>query len=265
VVARSRCKALIAAARDSCLHDLLRDQEVTHRQCRAGGDGCELGDAAGDVAVAVVVERAGDVVVEDEVIGIERRADAELIGCQRRADACEDRRSELDVVDADGEVGNGVDVGRGVQRGVEHEAVRSGAAVQIVVAERAIEVIRAAAAEQVVGGCVADDDVVAETADEALDAGVGIANGSSACVGARRVETDRQVSVVGVIVAGVVDAAIVAADMRVGAKTAIKLVAACVATQVVIAAKTVDEVTAAEAEQVVVRVNIGTASCSETD
>ena len=75
---------------------------------------------------AVEEQLTGRAVVDDAVLGVGRgRADVERIGTQHAdgTDPGEDRIVEPDRVDTDRHVGDGVDVGRGVQRGVEQELV----------------------------------------------------------------------------------------------------------------------------------------------
>ena len=105
---------------------LSHDVEVRVGERQPGGEIGEQGRAAGRVSVGVEEQLAGRAVVDDAVLGIgSGRADVEGIGTQHadRPDPGEERIVEPDEVDASRHVGDGVDVGGGVQRGVEQELV----------------------------------------------------------------------------------------------------------------------------------------------
>jgi hypothetical protein len=92
----------------------------------APADVGELHLAVSARAVAVVVQRARDVVVDDAVVGILRGgADHELAGrdVAEPEVAREDRLLQQDGVVGDVEVGDAVDIGGGIKRGVEQEPV----------------------------------------------------------------------------------------------------------------------------------------------
>ena len=84
-------------------------------------------------AVAVVEQRAGGAVVDDAVVGILRGgADHELAGrdVAEAERAREDRLVQQDRVVRHVEVGDAVDIGRGIERRVEQERVLSAEAGQ---------------------------------------------------------------------------------------------------------------------------------------
>ena len=83
-------------------------------------------------------------VVDDAVLGVgRRRADMEGVGSERadRAGLGEDRIVQPDQVVHDGKVGDGIDIGGGIQGRVEQELVATGAAGERVVPGQALELI----------------------------------------------------------------------------------------------------------------------------
>ena len=84
---------LAATAFAAVHHSNLIPREYPFAERRLAGEECDHLDAASEVAVPVVGERA--VIVDDAVIGIERsRSDHELVARQRRAGYAGERREE---------------------------------------------------------------------------------------------------------------------------------------------------------------------------
>src|SRR5262245_21427300 len=123
-------------------------------RCQRG----KLGGAAGCVAVGVEDHRAGDVVVDDAVVGVYGSGANSERRCRQYADwqSRKDRVVKLNQIVGHVEVGNGVDVGS-PKGSIEAEDVRTGETCQRVVA--------GAAVDDVVGG-IAGDAVVEFVAGE---------------------------------------------------------------------------------------------------
>src|SRR5918995_1359235 len=143
------------------------DHEVIMSEGDLVRDGRKLDLRRAAEAVLVVVERAGLLVVDDPVVlivGLLACVEGRFLQLKARpAGLAEDAASQLDHVRVRLEVHDLVDIGRGVQPGVEPEVVGAGAAIELVVARAAHDGVVAA-------GPV--DRIVAAEARNAVDAAV---------------------------------------------------------------------------------------------
>ena len=147
------CGRVAARQRPAAYPIASGDQEIRVRQRQSGIEDGELRRAAGSTAVAVVDQRPGRGIVDDAVRGGRRRSpDGERRSGKRaeRTDGGEDRVVEADHVVGDREVGNGVDIGGGIERGVEDEGVEPRTAGQRVVAGPPGQTVVAGIAEDLV-------------------------------------------------------------------------------------------------------------------